>query len=151
MAKKILVASAIVDFGEKLARAVEAVRAVAGPRGVEVVSVESIDWQRLRHLHMGYDGAYRWTAATYDGIALVETAAGGLGRGTFEMGRHFADAGKPVYVVRGATVQKCTVAPWDADDWKQRFGRAITELTQEDVDPDPTNGEDALAEYNPYD
>jgi hypothetical protein len=125
---KILVACAIVDFGERLASAVEAVRAKVQGK-FDVVSAEQVPWQQIRAAEGGsWERAYGWAVSNFDGVILLETQARGLGRGTYEIARGFLDAGKSVGVVRNGVVVKVrdVVPIMDRDpDWKQRFATVV--------------------------
>lgn len=122
---KILVACAIVDFGERLAAAVEIVKAKVAASGIGVVAASEVPWDQIRAAEGGsWERAYAWSTRNFSACVILETQARGLGRGTYEIARGFLEAGKSVGVIRdGQILRVRDVVPVTVPDpdWKNRF------------------------------
>ena len=122
---KLLVAAAKADFGPRLDEAMAELRPLLKP-GLTPVSTADLPWTRVLQAEGSFDGAYRWAARNYAACCLVETAAGALGRGTFQIAQEFLRLGKRMVVLRSGKLHRVVdVAETGAGDWKQNYGSVI--------------------------
>ena len=124
---RLLIAASKVDFGPRLDEAIEQVRRLIRPPLV-LVAPTAIPWDRVIQSEGSWDGAYRWAARTHAACCLVETEAGALGRGTYQLAQEFLRVGKRVVVLRdGRLLRVMEVVESGANDWKTDYGVAIVE------------------------
>lgn len=126
---KILIAACMDDcYNGTLEEAASELRRRVDPVEATVHSVNEIDWANLRAATGGFDGAYAAVAREFDALVMIETAEGGLGRGVYEIADGMHKQNKSLAVWRnGEAVDVSHVEVWDANNYKERYGRAVVE------------------------
>ena len=138
---KIVVLAAKVDFGSRLDACVA--RATARYPAHDVTGADAIQWDSVCDT---VAGSYQWCAAYFDGAVVLETACGGLGRGTFQIVGEFLRRGKPVRVDRDGDVLHVTGVRLRSKDgpelreeymrrMKEEWGYVVTETRSGQVEP----------------
>lgn len=118
---RILLTASKIDF-PKLAVAVQTVRDKM-KNTAQIISGDDIDWPSILETEGSWDGVYAWTKRAFDGLILVETDEGGLGRGTYEMAKLFLEANLPVGVIRNKELKEVrSVRLSDQKNWISNYG-----------------------------
>lgn len=131
---KLLATAAIRDCGWPLQQAVADARKYF-PSDWVILPAGQINWEGLKErFNRNWDAMNHYLATgrvdgkpLYDALAVLETKAGGLGRGTFTLAVEFLAAEKSICVLRkGQKPQRCRVEEWKGmADWKLRYGRVV--------------------------
>lgn len=122
---RLLVSCAKDDFGPRLDAHVAQVRSLV-KKTVKVVSCAEIDWKRVQREQGSWEGAYRWTARSFDVVVVVETEEGTLSRGVFQIAEEMQAVGKRVLVLRNgglALVRELRLT--GCDNWRSNYGAVV--------------------------